>query len=332
MSFLPYLEKHEPIAYKTIFEAAKSNRISHAYLLEGENGTPLYETALFYAKTILCDHPSPLADESCRSCLRIDHGTYNDIRILGADEGSIKKDDVTAILDDFSQTATERKGIMVYIINLVENMTPEAVNSLLKFLEEPSTKTYAILTSQNPARVLPTILSRCDCIRLLPLPRLEVIKDALANGIKQEDAEILSYFVSSSDSLKEESQDPAYMKAKNAFVSALEGLSKGKRDAVFAFESKIIPNASDKASARYSLDMLSLAYKDLVSLSIGEPIILQSYATLIEPLQKRVADPKKDLSTILHFRGEVDLNINPSLLLDALAINLVKEWKNGNRQ
>jgi DNA polymerase-3 subunit delta' len=330
MKFALYLQKHEPLAYKTLFEAAKNNRINHAYLLTGENGTPLMETATFFAKTILCQHPNPLADESCNSCERIDHGSYADLRVLGTEETSIKKEEVNSLIDDFSQTARERKGIMVYIINLVENMTVEAVNSLLKFLEEPTGKTYAILTSQNPSRVLPTIVSRCEVVRILPLSQTEVISDALEDGVKQEDAEILSYFVSSGEAIKEESQSPEFDKAKSAFIAALKGLGKGRKDAVFAFENEVIPLVNGKEGARYFFDMLSLAYKDLISLSLSRSTLLTSYAKLIEPLTKWVKNPQKDLGTILHFRGEVELNINIPLLINEAGISLVKEWKHGN--
>jgi DNA polymerase-3 subunit delta' len=330
MKFATYLEKHEPLAYKTLFEAAKNKRINHAYLLTGENGTPLMETATFFAKTILCQSPNPLADESCNNCERIDHGSYADLRVLGVNETSIKKEEVNALIDDFSQTARERKGIMVYIINLVENMTVEAVNSLLKFLEEPSTKTYAILTSQNPSRVLPTIISRCVLVRILPLSQNEAIADAINEGVKQEDAEILSYFVSSGDAIKEESQSPEFDKAKSAFIAALKGLGKGQKDAIYAFESEVIPLVSGKEAARYFFDMLSLAYKDLIANSLSRSNLLPSYGKLIEPLTRWVKSPQKDLETILHFRGEVELNINIPLLINEAGISLVKEWKHGN--
>mgnify|MGYP002233092403 CR=1 FL=1 len=46
----------------------------------------------------------------------------------------------------------------------IENSTVEAMNSLLKVLEEPIAGVYAIFTCQNLNRVLPTIQSRCQVI------------------------------------------------------------------------------------------------------------------------------------------------------------------------
>lgn len=153
MIFLEYLEEKQPLVWKTFSHALTTHRLAHAYLLSGEAGAPLKETALFLAKSILCDHPTPMADETCLTCTRIDHRTYSDFIFLDGEADSIKKDDVQEVLGDFSKTPLESKGIMVYIIHLVENMTVEAVNSLLKFLEEPSKNTYAILTTENEARL-----------------------------------------------------------------------------------------------------------------------------------------------------------------------------------
>ena len=57
MQINKYLEKYQPVIYKIFENAIKDNRISHAYLLSGSNGMPLKETALFLAKSILCDSP-----------------------------------------------------------------------------------------------------------------------------------------------------------------------------------------------------------------------------------------------------------------------------------
>lgn len=326
MNISSFLTKHEPILYEELTKAFSSHSIPHAYLLSGESGTPLKETAFFIAKSLLCDNPSPLADETCRTCERVDHATYSDMVFLNGEEGTIKKDDISSLIDDFSKTPNEAKGILVYIIHQAENMTTEAVNSLLKFLEEPPDNTYAILTSSNLTKVLPTIISRCESLRLLLIPRSEVIEESVGKGIALGDAEILSYFCNSSSIIAEEIQSESYQNAKQAFEAALNGLAEGKDAAVFAFEDTVTSLSGKKEGARYFLDMLSLAYKDIVSLQNGCPIILSSYATLIEPLSKKTVDAQNALYLIMTSRGELDLNINIPLLLANLAINLTKEF------
>lgn len=326
MNISSFLEKHEPILYQSLTKSFSSHEIPHAYLLSGESGTPLKETAFFIAKSLLCDHPLPLADETCRTCERVDHLTYSDMDFLNGEEGTIKKEDVANLIDNFSKTPNEEKGIKVYVIHQVENMTPESVNSLLKFLEEPPLNTYAILTSNNVTKVLPTIVSRCESLRLLLIPRTEVISESTSKGLVLGDAEILSYFCNSSSIIAEEIQSESYLNAKAAFEAALEGLAHNKDEAVYAFEDTVSGLCGKKEGARYFLDMLSLAYKDILSLQTGCPIILSSYATLITPLSKKVVNASDDLYLIMKARGELDLNINVPLLLAHLAINLTKEF------
>src|SRR5574344_257358 len=193
MKFSAYLEQKQPYVWKTFLQEKQEGHFGHAFLLSGEAGTPLKETAFFLAKSLICDKPDPLACEECRTCNRIEHGNYSDLLFLDGSDGSIKKEDVEEVVGSFTKTAVEDKGVMIYIIHLVENMTVEAVNALLKFLEEPSTRTYAFLTTENEARILPTIVSRCETMRLLLRPRQEVIEEAVNEGVDLADAEILSY-------------------------------------------------------------------------------------------------------------------------------------------
>lgn len=325
MKFGEYLEQKQPLVWQTFSNAMVNQRLAHAYLLSGEAGTPLLETAIFLAKSILCDNPCPLADETCRTCLRVEHGNYSDLMILDGEKGTIKKDDVQDIVGDFSKTPLEEKGVMIYIVHLVENTTPEAINSLLKFLEEPSKNTYAILTTENEARLLPTIVSRCESMRMLLSPREEVIAEALKLEVKQEDAELLAYFCNNADLIALEAKDEDYANAKAAFLAALKALDNTRSAAIYNFERNIIPKVSDKPNARYFLDMLSLAYKDLISLKEKRPINLTSYATLLEPLVERLPHLSESLLEIMRLRGQLDLNISVSLLLEHLINYLTKE-------
>ncbi|MCH3909625.1 MAG: DNA polymerase III subunit delta [Bacilli bacterium] len=326
INFGAYLEKSQPIVYKTFSNALKNNRLSHAYLLSGEAGIPLKETAIYLAKSILCDHPSPLADETCNTCVRVDHGNYADLLILDGAESSLKKDSVQEIVSDFTKTPLEEKKTMIYIIHLVENMTSEAVNSLLKFLEEPTKNTYAFLTTQNEARLLPTIISRCESMRMLLLPREEVIRDATTLNVSLDDAELLSYFLNSGELISLESKSDDYLEAKGAFLKTLEALSKERSDAIFTCEHDILPNVSSKEDGRYYLDMLSLCFKDLISLRECQTIKLTSYATLLMPLANKLGHLEESLLEIMKVRGQLDLNISVSLLVEHLFNYITKEF------
>lgn len=340
MKFGDYLRKSQPFVYRTFERAAVQRKIAHAYLLSGEPGTPLLETALFLAQSLICDHPNPLACEECRSCERIAHGTYADFYVLGDDKGiferqesekskgsSIKKEQVSSIIADFARTPLEEKGVSIYIIHRVEAMTPEAVNGILKFLEEPPEHTYAFLTSENEARVLPTIVSRCERLRMLLEPRKEVIAEAISLGVEAKDAELLSYFINSAALIQKEIEEDSYQTAKESFEKALIYLSYEEEEALFAFEKDIISSLDvrgDKAKPKYFLDMLSLAFKDAVSITQNQPVLLSSYATMNEEIAEKRIHLEESLVEIMRARNLIDTNMNVGLILEHLIRHILK--------
>ena len=199
MQIEKYLKNNQPVVYQTFVNSIKRKTLSHAYLLSGNPGTPLFSVAKYLAKSILCDNPDPLACDNCITCIRIDSNNYPDVIILDGSKATIKKEDVLNIETRFEKTALESKNIMIYIINLVENMTTEAVNSMLKFLEEPDSPVYAFLTTNNENNVLPTILSRCQILHLKTVDRNKVIEEAVSFGVSQEDAERILEAINKSD-------------------------------------------------------------------------------------------------------------------------------------
>lgn len=324
MKFSTYLQNRQPILWRTFSNALAMDKINHAYLLSGESGVPLKETALFLAKSILCANPNPLADEECRFCRRIEHGTYSDFFMLDGSNESIKKDDVQEVVAGFSKTPLEEKGILIYVIHLVENMTVESINSLLKFLEEPGKNTYAILTTQNEARILPTIISRCETIRMTLAPRSTVLDEAAMLNVPKEDAELLAYFVNSGELILEQVESDEYQNAKESFKIALESLNETSSYALYAFEKDIISKVSKKAEAKYFLDMLALAFKDIVAYKENQIVKLGEYSTLIKPLSSKLNHIEESLIEIMKVRSQLDLNISPALALEHVANYITK--------
>jgi len=334
MQIEKYLRENQPIVYQTFVNSLKKNTLSHAYLLVGNPGTPLFDVAKFLAKSILCDDPSPLACENCIICLRIDSENYPDVIIVDGSKDTVKKADVLGIENRFEKTAFESKGIMIYIINLVENMTVEAVNSMLKFLEEPETVVYAFLTTNNENNVLPTILSRCQILHLKTIERDKIIKDAIDLGVAQDDAELLSYFYNDAelifDLLNNEKEDDNskewYLKSKEAFNDLLNALNSGdKKDAQYYMDTIIVPLVKTKESMRYFLDMLTEAFEDLLNIKCSREITLKSYATILNDLVTKLPHISESLMEILKQRNLVNVNINIPLQLDHLIIYITKE-------
>lgn len=95
----------------------------------------------------------------------------------------ISVDEVRKMKSFFTLSAADG-GRRVAIIDAVDEMNPAAANALLKLLEEPPKAVTMFLISHQPARLLPTIRSRCRELRLTPLSAGD-LSDALtmAGGV-----------------------------------------------------------------------------------------------------------------------------------------------------
>lgn len=325
-----YLQQYQPIIYQTFLNSFRKKHLSHAYLIVGNPGTPLLETAKFFAKSILCDNPSPLACDSCITCIRIDDDNYPDFVVMDGEKGSIKKDEVEKIETQFEKTAFETKGKKIYILHLVENMTLQAVNGILKFLEEPGSEIYAFLTTNNESIILPTIISRCQTLHLKQIDRQEVINSAIEIGVEQDDAELLSYFYNDPDLiqsyLEDDDNKDDYLDAKKALVELLNSLKEEDyRTSIFYTQTYIIPQVRSLPEARFFFDMLGQAFEDMVNIKHSKEPILKSYDTILRELAFKLPHLEDSLLEILKDRNLLNSNVNISLLLDNLILKIAKE-------
>ncbi len=320
-----YLNRHQPIIYRTYYNALDKNNLSHAYLLVGEKGSPLLEIATFLGKSLLCENPHPFACNECITCMRVDDGNYPDFIIYDGEKETIKRQNVSSIADQFEMTPFEKKGIMVYVLNLVENMTLEAINSILKFLEEPKDNVYAFLTTNNEEGVLPTIRSRCQVMHLVPVNKREIVNESIDLGVNKEDAEILSYLYNDADLISElVSNKDSYEDYKNTLnlvttlISSLEDKAKFR----YTMDKEIIPQVKTKEQIRDFLDILIIFFEEALNIKNGLIPFLESYDTIISNLIDGVVNLDNSLTEILKARNEINLNVNTGLLLDHL-VNVI---------
>ena len=157
----------DTIVIKSLTNTLKTNKLSHAYLVVGEDSLYCGEFILSFVKAIFClenKNKEFYSCEDCKNCNSINHGNYVDFYKLSS-ETSIKKDEIQTLKSDLSVKSFYGKKI--YWIKDIEKMTEQAANSLLKFLEEPEDDIIAILSCKNISAVLPTIISRCQQIKLI---------------------------------------------------------------------------------------------------------------------------------------------------------------------
>jgi DNA polymerase-3 subunit gamma/tau len=173
MSYLVLARKYRPQRFsevvgqsavvKTIVNALKRNKLSHALLFAGIKGTGKTTLARIVAKALNCQNINPEEYEpcnQCQSCVEIMKGIHVDV--LEIDAASNRGiDQIREIIEALKYAPAKGKA-KVYIIDEAHMLTKEASNALLKSLEEPPSHVYFILATTEPNRLPPTILSRCQ--------------------------------------------------------------------------------------------------------------------------------------------------------------------------
>lgn len=133
---------------------------THALLVTERQGSYFKPLLNVYCKSIVC--LSKIDERTCNvceNCKKIDNNFYFDLIIM---KSPISKENILEIQNRFLHMGLEKGNHKIYVIEQIENAHNNAINSLLKFLEEPPHNTYAILTTRNESKVPETISSRCQ--------------------------------------------------------------------------------------------------------------------------------------------------------------------------
>lgn len=144
--------------------AVESGSTSHAYLFVGPQGSGKRTAAVLLACALICD------DDGCGvcpACMRVRRGAHPDVRVVtpqGASTYLVEQVRDELVPDMWLAPADGHAK--VYIIECAETLGDSAANAFLKTLEEPPASVRIVLLTDDYDAVLPTIVSRCQVIRL----------------------------------------------------------------------------------------------------------------------------------------------------------------------
>lgn len=316
-----YLKQAQPIFYRVIERSFRQHRQSHAYLIVGDH---VEQAVLFLAQSLICQQDD-LACEECSDCKRIANLNYADLIVFDGSKQSIKKEDIDYIQKEFSKSALEDLG-KVYILKNVDHSSNVAMNSLLKFLEEPVEDVYAILTTSNLNKVLPTIQSRCQVIHLLTQSQDIMRKALIQADVSEEDASILSCLYTDQEEALNTVARETFNSLKIEVLNFIEDLYQYPDNLLFNQQINVSRNYSkDKDTLALYLRMLVLGMKDLLHVKHHAPLTFCDHQEFFE---KMPDDPQvlERIEIILDTLYYLDMNANTQLLIDGM-INQVLEEK-----
>jgi len=192
---------NEVIGHEQIISHMKNayimGKVSHAYILEGEEGMGKKLLANCFVKLLQCENPSGCDPcNVCSSCVQIDSGNNPDvIYVKPTKKSGYGVDDVREQIVKDINIKPYKSKYKIYIINQADTMTAQAQNSILKTIEEPPRYGVFFLLASNSQKFLQTILSRTVKMTLKPVNMNQIESYLLHElGIGTKEAKVFSSF------------------------------------------------------------------------------------------------------------------------------------------
>jgi len=170
--------------------------VRHAYLFTGSPGLGKRTLALRFAQALNCTQP-PAPEQpcgTCRDCRQIAAMQHPDLSVVQAESegGTLKVDQVREVRRALTLKPYQARYRVALFLRFQE-ASEGAANALLKTLEEAPEYAILILTADNPEQLLPTIISRCELLRLRPLPVSAIESHLQSHGAGSEQAHLIAH-------------------------------------------------------------------------------------------------------------------------------------------
>jgi DNA polymerase-3 subunit delta' len=298
----------------------------HAYLIAGPPGVGRFTLALRFAQALNCTQPPEpgVPCRTCRDCLQIEAKKHPDVSILEAETegGALRIERVRDLRHSLSLKPYQSKHRIV-IFRRFHEATEEASNALLKTLEEAPSYAILILTADSPEALLPTIVSRCEVLRLQPVP-LDMVEAFLKeHGAEADEARLLAHVSGGSPGrgirLR---QDPSALAFRDEKLTELQSLLPATRAQRFAYADKL---GHDKIGMRGVLELWLSFWRDVLIRAGGAstPIANIDRQEEIESLARRLdlSAARRIVTDLDRARTQLEANVNARLLAEVLLLD-----------
>ncbi|MCA0985654.1 DNA polymerase III subunit delta' [Halobacillus yeomjeoni] len=320
------MKELQPLAGQMLMNSFTKDRISHAYLFHGNRGTGKREMSLLFAKSIFCkfrDGVDPC--QKCRDCIRVDSGNHPDLHWIEPDGQSIKKEQILHLQKEFTYTGMESNR-KVYIIVDADRMTVNASNRLLKFLEEPSKQTTAMLLTESGQTILNTIRSRCQLLSFQPLSAKRLENKLVEEGVSQSNARLLAALTNNLQEALDMNQDEWFANVRKIVIQLIEVLQNKPNEGLLFINHQWMPHFKERKQLQRGLDVLVLWFQDVINkfLDREDSIV---FITEREKLERATMKWSRQsaaqcLSRILEAKRKINQNVHPNLVMEQLTLQL----------
>ena len=317
---------HEQII-EHLQNAIKLQKVSHAYILDGEEGAGKNMLARAFAQTLQCERGGTEPCGECHSCKQAQSGNQPDIiEVTHEKPASIGVEDIRGQLCGDIQIKPYSSPYKIYIVDEAEKMTVQAQNALLKTIEEPPAYGVIMLLTTNADAFLQTILSRCVTLKLRPVKN-EIIRPYLMEKyhIPDYQAEVCTAFARGNVGKAERlAQSEQFAELKSHLLHLLRHL----RDMEVYELTEAVRSVSEyKTEINDYLDLMALWFRDVLLFKATRQIDGLVFAEEINAISAQAQKSSYEgleriLKALEKAKVRLNANVNFELTMELLMLTI----------
>ncbi|MEX3489523.1 ATP-binding protein [Staphylococcus warneri] len=299
--------------------AYASNKLSHAYLFEGDDAQSMQKVAINFAKLILCNN-----DEQCE--VKVSTLNHPDFMYVSSEETTIKKEKIEQLVHHMNQLPIEG-NYKVYIVEDFEKLTVQGENSILKFLEEPPQNTIAILLSTKPEQILDTIHSRCQHVYFKPIDKGHFINHLVDESLTRPVAEMLSTYTTQAETALSLNEEYDLTSLRKTIIRWCELLLTNRSMALIG-TIDLLKQAKNRKLQLLTLSAVNGFFEDIMHAKVeaNSEYIYSDLSVEIEKYAKHLTYNQLILmyDQLTEAHKKLNQNVNPTLVFEQIVIKGVR--------
>ena len=315
--------------------------VRHAYLFCGPPGLGRRTLALRLTQALNCEKPiaAGVPCQTCRDCKQIENMQHPDLNVveptiidpddrkelIPALNGEIRIQQIRDLQRTFNLKPYQSRYRVALFLRF-EKANDNAANALLKTLEEAPAHAILLLTADTPEQLLPTIVSRCEILRLRPLPIEAIEADLIKRGVETERARLLAHISGGRPGYARRMlEDETLLEKREERLNDLQTLLPAPRVEKFSYADKL---SKDKETMRQAILIWLSYWRDVMLRVAGAetPLINVDRNMEIEFLAGRLdlSTARRVVSDLENTLEKMERNVNSKLLAEILLLDWPK--------
>ena len=310
-----------------IQNAITSNKVSHAYIINGERNAGKEFIARIFAMTLQCEKGGIEPCNECHSCKQaLSHNQPDIVYISHEKPNSIGVEDIRGQINNDIGIKPYSSPRKIYIMNEGEKMTPQAQNALLKTLEEPPEYAVIFILTDNVEALLPTIISRCVVLNMKPVSDNLVKKYLMEElGVPDYKANICVAFARGNiGKAKLLASSDEFEKVKDEAITLVKYINDMEINEIVKAIKKIMEY---KLDVNDYLDILTVWYRDVLLFKATKDMNSLVFKQEIQQI-RRVADRstyegiENIVSALQQAKRRLEANVNFDLTMELMLLTI----------